>query len=158
MSDRVRYSNLRLWGTSAASSGLLVTVFELGERHHVSNKLSVQVGGAVYVWLALTVVGALATLWSRGYRPSGSLRIVLSVAVSLDLCVPAVIYPRHPSTRPVAARVIGAVLIVLVSAAPIWATIWGAMWILRRARPAGAGRRSAIVGWRTPVYLLMPKF
>jgi hypothetical protein len=85
MLDGVRHPNLRLWGRTAAIVGVLVVLLALTDRHHVSNKLSVQVGSAVFAWLALTVTVALATLWARGYRPSGRSRIVLSLAVSLDL-------------------------------------------------------------------------
>jgi hypothetical protein len=61
--------------------------------------------------------------------------------------VPVAFYRRHPSTRPVAARVIGTAIIVLLSAALIWATIWGAMWLVQRARPAGSGRPRVLVAW-----------
>lgn len=144
----MRNPTLRLYVKALVISSVFVILVELVVKHH-SNKLSTQVGAGVLVWLSIANAGALGALWTRGGRPAGWARVFLSLAVSLDLWVPVVLYRRHPSTRPVSSRVIGTAIIVLLSAALIWATIWGAMWLVQRARPAGAGRRKVLGVWVT---------
>jgi hypothetical protein len=141
-------SSVRLWMSAAVISGAFVAVLELSTRHHASNKLAIQLGGAVLLWLLLTVAGALATIWGRGHRPVGWSRIVLSLVVSLDVWVPVGLYPRHADPRPVG-RAFSILIIVLLSAATIWATLWGATWLLQRARPRGVGRRELLGTWAT---------
>jgi hypothetical protein len=149
----VRNPGLRLWLYAAVTSGVLTLLIELSVRHHVSNKLSTQVAAGVLVWLLLTVAGGLATLWTQGHRPTQRSPIVLSLAVSLDLWVPVSVYRRHPSTRPIGARVIGALLLALLGAALIWVTLWAATWLIQRARPEGVRRQESLCSWATSLMI-----
>jgi hypothetical protein len=135
---------IRLWMNAFAVSGVFVILLELAIKHHESNKLSTQVAAGVLIWLLLANAGALGILWRRGRRPVGRSQIVLSLAIGLDVWIPVALYPRHPNTRPVASRAFAAVILVLLSAVLIWASLWGAAWVIQRARPGGGGRRELL--------------
>jgi hypothetical protein len=143
----MRNPTVRLYANALAISGVFVTFFELTDRHHESNKLSTQVAAGVLIWISLATAGVLTALWARGCRPTGWSRTALSLLVSLELMVPVVTHPRHPSTKPVGGRVVAALIIVLLIAALIWSILWAAARIIRRTRPRGISRGESLCSW-----------